>query len=155
MITLSHSDAPTGYSFGGYSSSDVTISNSSFTMPATNVTVNATWRKLLTNTDIAVSIPAQTYSGSALTPAVTVTDGTTELTKDTHYTVTLPDGRINAGDYTITWTFANNAIAIVFPTATAISNTAADVEAVKIINNGMLLIRKGDKTYNIMGQAVK
>jgi hypothetical protein len=58
----------------------------------------------LTNTDIAVSIPAQTYSGSALTPAVTVTDGTTELTKDTHYTVTLPDGRINAGDYTITIT---------------------------------------------------
>ena len=104
VITLSHSDAPTGYSFGGYSSSDVTISNSSFTMPATNVTVNATWRKLLTNTDIAVSIPAQTYSGSALTPAVTVTDGTTELTKDTHYTVTLPDGRINAGDYTITIT---------------------------------------------------
>lgn len=39
--------------------------------------------------------------------------------------------------------------------ATAISNTAADAEAVKVLNNGMLLIRKGDKTYNIMGQAVK
>ena len=60
-----------------------------------------------------------------------------------------------AGEYTITWTFANNAIAIAFPTATAISNTAADAEAVKILNNGMLLIRKGDKTYTIMGQAVK
>lgn len=103
VITLSHSDAPTGYSFGGYSSSDVTISNSSFTMPATNVTVNATWRKLLTNTDIAVSIPAQTYSGSALTPAVTVTDGTTELTKGTNYTIS-PEDCTNAGDYTITIT---------------------------------------------------
>ena len=39
--------------------------------------------------------------------------------------------------------------------ATAISNTAADAEAVKVLNNGMLLIRKGNKTYNIMGQAVK
>ena len=39
--------------------------------------------------------------------------------------------------------------------ATAISNTAADAEAVKVLNNGMLLIRKGDKTYNVMGQAVK
>ena len=39
--------------------------------------------------------------------------------------------------------------------ATAISNTAADAEAVKVLHNGMLLIRKGNKTYNIMGQAVK
>ena len=38
---------------------------------------------------------------------------------------------------------------------TAISNTAADAEAVKVLHNGMLLIRKGDKTYNIMGQTVK
>ena len=34
-------------------------------------------------------------------------------------------------------------------------NTAADAEAVKVLNNGMLLIRKGNKTYNVMGQAVK
>ncbi len=39
--------------------------------------------------------------------------------------------------------------------ATAISNTAADAEAVKVLHNGMLLIRKGNKTYNVMGQAVK
>ena len=112
VISLSHSDAPTGYTFGGYTAKDAAnnditatvISESTFTMPATDVTLNVAWRKLLTNTDIAVTIPAQTYSGSALTPAVTVTDGTTELTKDTHYTVTLPEGRINAGDYTITIT---------------------------------------------------
>ena len=104
VITLSHSDAPTGYSFGGYSSSDVTISSSSFTMPATDVTVNATWRKLLTNTDITIAdIPAQTYNGSALTPAVTVTDGTTELTKGTNYTIS-PEDCTNAGDHTITIT---------------------------------------------------
>jgi hypothetical protein len=38
---------------------------------------------------------------------------------------------------------------------TAISDTAADAEAVKVLHNGMLLIRKGNKTYNVMGQAVK
>ena len=94
------------YTLVGYSSEDVTISEGgTFTMPTSDVTVNATWKKLLTNTDITIAdIPAQTYNGSALTPAVTVTDGTTELTKDTHYTVTLPEGRINAGDYTITIT---------------------------------------------------
>lgn len=60
-----------------------------------------------------------------------------------------------AGEYTFTWTFETNTLSIVFPTATAISNTATDAEAVKVLHNGMLLIRKGDKTYTIMGQAVK
>lgn len=40
-------------------------------------------------------------------------------------------------------------------TGTAISNTAADAKAEKILRNGMILIVKGDKTYNIMGQIVK
>ena len=41
------------------------------------------------------------------------------------------------------------------PEPTDISNTAADAKAVKVLNNGMLLIKKGNKTYNMMGQAVK
>jgi hypothetical protein len=39
--------------------------------------------------------------------------------------------------------------------ATAIDNTAVDAKAEKILRNGMILIIKGDKTYNIMGQIVK
>jgi len=39
--------------------------------------------------------------------------------------------------------------------ATAIDNTAVDAKAVKMLKNGMILIIKGDKTYNIMGQIVK
>lgn len=38
---------------------------------------------------------------------------------------------------------------------TAISNTAVDAKAEKILRNGMILIIKGDKTYNVMGQIVK
>ncbi len=40
-------------------------------------------------------------------------------------------------------------------TGTAISNTAVDAKAEKILRNGMILIVKGDKTYNVMGQRVK
>ena len=40
-------------------------------------------------------------------------------------------------------------------TGTAISNTAVDAKAEKILRNGMILIIKGDKTYNVMGQIVK
>ena len=39
--------------------------------------------------------------------------------------------------------------------ATAIDNTAIDAKAEKMLRNGMILIIKGDKTYNIMGQIVK
>ncbi len=39
--------------------------------------------------------------------------------------------------------------------STAISNTAVDAKAEKILRNGMILIIKGDKTYNVMGQIVK
>jgi hypothetical protein len=39
--------------------------------------------------------------------------------------------------------------------ATAIDNTAIDAKAEKMLKNGMILIIKGDKTYNVMGQIVK
>ena len=74
-------------------------------MPAKNVTVTAAWRKLLTNADITiVDIPSQEYTGSALIPVVNISDGSTPLVENTDYTVTLPEGRINTGDYTITMT---------------------------------------------------
>ncbi len=76
-----------------------------FTMPDKNVTVSSTWKKLLTHTDISVEIPSQTYTGSILTPVITVKDGTDKtLSEGTDYTVTLPSGRVNAGNYTVTVT---------------------------------------------------
>ena len=62
-----------------------------------------------------------------------------------------------SGNYTfyIKLIFENDNMWVVKNGATAISNTAADAEAVKVLHNGMLLIRKGNKTYTIMGQAVK
>ena len=39
--------------------------------------------------------------------------------------------------------------------STAISNTAADAKAVKVLRNGQFLIIKGEKTYNVMGAIVR
>ncbi|MBQ7180539.1 MAG: InlB B-repeat-containing protein [Bacteroidaceae bacterium] len=42
-VTLGHAAPAVGYDFGGYESSNVTISEGAFTMPASDVTVSATW----------------------------------------------------------------------------------------------------------------
>ena len=59
-----------------------------FTMARANVEISATYKKLLTNTDITVQdIAALTYNGQAQEPTVTVKDGTTTLVLDEDYTV--------------------------------------------------------------------
>ena len=65
--------------------------------------------KSVTNNDISITIPSQEWTGSELTPVITVTDGETELTLNTDYTVTPPSGPVqNAGNYTYTITGMGN-----------------------------------------------
>ena len=79
------------------------------TMPDHNVTVTADVKKLLTHKDIKVSIPSQEWTGSELTPVITVTDGENTLALTTDYTVTAPSGTVqNTGNYTYTITGAGN-----------------------------------------------
>ena len=60
----------------------------SFVMQRANAEVSVTYKKLLTNQDITIDdITALTYSGVALTPDVTVKDGSTVLTLGTDYNV--------------------------------------------------------------------
>ena len=61
------------------------------------------------------------------------------------------------GEYSFVWTFANNALSIIFPAQgpTAIDNTAVEAKAVKVLRDGQLLIIKGGKTYNAMGAIVR
>ncbi|GAB6393780.1 MAG: Ig-like domain-containing protein [Bacteroidales bacterium] len=53
------------------------------------------------------NIPAQTYTGDSLTPAVTVTDGTATLVAGTDYTISYADN-LNAGTATVTITGKGN-----------------------------------------------
>jgi hypothetical protein len=62
------------------------------------------------------------------------------------------------GEYTFTWTFETNALEITFPAkgpGTGIEETIAEGKAVKVVRNGQVLILKGDKTFNVIGQIVK
>ena len=75
-----------------------------FTMEAANATVSMSYKKLLSNTDISIAdITALTYTGQALTPTVTVQDGSTVLTLNTDYTVTYSNN-VNVGTATATVT---------------------------------------------------
>lgn len=68
----------------------------SFTMPARNVTATATFPKSFDHNDITIDpISDQTYTGIAITPAVTVKDGGVTLSEGTDYTVSY-ENNINA-----------------------------------------------------------
>jgi hypothetical protein len=61
------------------------------------------------------------------------------------------------GNYKFTWTYATGELAITFPAKdpTALDNTAVEGKATKTIVNGMLLITRDGKTYNVLGTQVK
>ncbi|MBQ6430572.1 MAG: InlB B-repeat-containing protein [Oscillospiraceae bacterium] len=106
-ITLTNPERE-GYAFTGWTGTDLAEATVTVTIPSGstgNRSYTATWRRLLTGADITVSIPAQEYTCSALTPVITVTDGETTLVAGTHYTVGSWSGDlINAGTYTATLT---------------------------------------------------
>ena len=72
----------------------------SFTMPAHNVIVTATFLKSLSHSDITVSnIADQTYAGSAITPGITVKDGNKEMEQGKDYAISYKNN-INAASST-------------------------------------------------------
>ena len=62
-----------------------------------------------------------------------------------------------AGDYKFTWTYQTNTLAIIFPakTPTAIDNTVDSKKAVKMIENGQIVILKNGVRYNVLGAQIK
>ena len=87
------------------------------------------------------AITNQTYTGSALTPAIVVKDGATTLTEGTHYTVAYTDN-INAGTATVTITGMGNyvgtksqtfSITLPTPVITSFTPTSAATGATVIL----------------------
>ena len=65
--------------------------------------------KAVTNEDITVTIPSQTWNGYELTPDIIVKDGETVLTENTDYTVTAPSGPVeDSGNHAYTITGMGN-----------------------------------------------
>ena len=77
-----------------------------FTMPEANVWVTVTYAKNLQDSWIQ-AIADQTYTGEAITPTVTVQDGSAVLTLDTDYTVAYSNN-VNTGTATVTVTGMGN-----------------------------------------------
>ena len=65
--------------------------------------------KAVTNEDITITIPSQTWTGNELTPVITVKDGENVLTENTDYTVTPPSGPVeDSGNHAYTITGMGN-----------------------------------------------
>jgi hypothetical protein len=61
-----------------------------------------------------------------------------------------------AGNYTFTWTFASQNLAVTFPEIpSAVDNIQAEGKSVKRIVNGELRIIRDGKTFNALGAEVK
>ena len=119
-VTLGHDRE--GYVFGGYASSDVTITNGAFTMPANDVTVSATW--YAPTHEYTITAPATfnvTVGGNAATTAMmgqTVTlsaasgysiAGAPTVTDVNSSTITVND----AGDGTYTFTMPESDVNVI------------------------------------------
>lgn len=101
-----------------------------FTMVRADVEVSATYKKLLTNTDITVAaITDQTYTGQPIEPAVTVKDGTATLAATTDYTVSY-DANTDAGTATVTVTAATTSTQYAGETSTTFTINKADAVVV-------------------------
>ncbi|MBR6124733.1 InlB B-repeat-containing protein [Candidatus Saccharibacteria bacterium] len=68
--------------------------------------------KSMTNEDITITIPEQTYTGSAIEPEVTVTDGETTLTLGTDYTIGY-SANVNVGTATVTIAGMGNYVGVI------------------------------------------
>jgi hypothetical protein len=79
-VTLGHGDRP-GYDFSGYESNDVTVSNGTFTMPASDVTISAAWTPTFTGGLTLAVVDNKltaTLDGSSVTTLNIPTDITVE-----------------------------------------------------------------------------
>ncbi len=101
------------------------------------------------------------YSGivkydSGYTANVTVNSGAVwNLTANTAISTLVNNGTINCNGYTLTYT-SKSGSGIINADASALHDVVdTNAQSPKFIRNGQVLIRKGDKTYNIFGVEVK
>ena len=112
-----------------------------FTMARANAEISATYKKLLTNTDITVTVNDVTYSGVAQTPTVTVKDGETELVKDQDYTVSFSNNTVAALS-----TATENAPTVTITAVATSDKYAGETTKTFTINKAALTVKAEDKS---------
>ena len=123
----------TGYTFAGWATTadgekayddQQSVSNLATTQGA-NVELFAKWKKLLTNGDITIAdISSQEYTGSAIEPTVTVSDGSTNITDQCDFTYS---DNTNTGTATVTITAKATSTAYSGTTSTTFTITPKPV----------------------------
>lgn len=112
--------------------------------------------KSMTNEDITITIPEQTYMGSELTPVITVKDGETVLAENTNYTVTAPSVTVqDAGNYTYTITGAGyyaGSREVLFTIAKATPTVTTPTAVENLIYNGsaQALVNAGNTDFGTL-----
>lgn len=126
---------------------DGTTNQWKFTMPPANVTVSATYKKVIQASWIQ-DIAAVTYNGSGQTPTVTVKDGTTTLEKDVDYTVSYTNN-VNAALSTAT----TNAPTVTITAVATSDKYAGTATKTFTINKAALTVKADDKTVTFGDEA--
>ena len=133
-----------------------------FVMKRANAEISVSYRKLLTHTDISFEdIAAVTYTGQALTPDVTVKDGSAVLVKDTDYSVNYEDNEnvgtgkatiVGIGNYSgqVEKTFTINKADITPTAPTAMTQLTFNGQAQTLISAGQA--EGGEMQYSLDGQ---
>ena len=112
--------------------------------------------KSMTNEDITITIPEQTYMGSELTPVITVKEGETVLAENTNYTVTAPSVTVqDAGNYTYTITGAGyyaGSREVLFTIAKATPAVTTPTAVENLIYNGsaQALVNAGNTDFGTL-----
>ena len=117
---------------------------------------------------LTVNLEATTYEFKIVLDGTTWMTNVGTMTRDnsTDWPFDNLDGEGNnakieadvAGEYTFTWNYEAKTLSIVYPqsgTTTGVGNNIFVEQPVKIFRDGQVLILKGDKIFNIMGQQVK
>ena len=146
IVTLSYNgEVPKGYqlvfsySYKESFDNDVSvqyIDGNTFQMPASDVTVNAVLKKMLTHTDISFGdIAEKTFSGDPICPEVTVMDGEKKLVKDVDYTVECKDN-VNVSAYAkVVFTGIGDYAGETVKTFSIVPEVIHDFAAVQVLKN--------------------
>lgn len=61
-----------------------------------------------------------------------------------------------AGDYVFIWSVADNKLSVIYPSVpTAVEDVDTTAKRFKFVYKGQVVVRQGDKIYNMLGQEVK
>ena len=135
-ITLG-SPSKTGYDFGGWYDNSGLTGDAVTTIAAGSTgdkTLYAQWKKLLTNADITIAVIAnQEYTGSAIEPTVTVSDGTADITGQCEIAYS---GNTATGTATVTITAKSESTAYSGSTSATFAIVAKTVTNENIVNTG-------------------